>query len=73
MWFLYIIVVHVSIPSDIPGKILLEFKTEKQCIEALNSISYWTKFNWFKVEGKCYESTKIDPKIIQGMSRPRQE
>lgn len=69
MWILFLIVVHNSDPKDIPGKISLEFKTEKQCIEALNSISYWTKFSWFKVEGKCYENSKIDPKIVQGMSR----
>lgn len=70
MWILFMIVVHVNDPRDIPGKIVLEFKSEKQCQEVLSSISYWTKFSWFKVEGNCYDSTKIDQNMLKGMIRP---
>jgi hypothetical protein len=67
MWILFLIVVHNSNPNDIPGKITLEFKTEQQCREALKSMYYWTKFSWFKSEGKCYERNKIDPELIKNM------
>ena len=66
MWILFLIVVHNSNPSDIPGKITLEFKTEQQCKEALKSMTYWTKFSWFKTEGKCQHS-KMDPELIKNM------
>jgi hypothetical protein len=55
MWMMILIAVHISNPSDIPGKINLEFKTEQQCKEALQSMTFWLKFDNFKVEGTCKE------------------
>jgi hypothetical protein len=67
MWVLFLIVVHYNDPKDVPGKIALEFKTEYQCNEALKSMTYWTKFSWFKAEGRCYERSKIDPQLLKNM------
>ena len=69
MWIMFLIVVHNSNPSDIPGKIMLEFKTQKQCQEVLKTMNYWTKFSWFKAEGKCLDASKIDPNLIKGMKK----
>lgn len=53
MWMLILLAVHTNNPNDIPGKIQMKFSTEQQCIEALNSMTYWLKFEFFKVIGKC--------------------
>lgn len=45
--------VHLNDPKDIPGKVYLEFQTEHQCEQALQSMKYWLKFEQFKVIGKC--------------------
>jgi hypothetical protein len=31
----------------------MEFKTQQQCLDALQTMKYWLKFESFKVEGKC--------------------
>lgn len=69
MWILFLIVVHNSNPNDIPGKISLEFRTEQQCLETLRSMQYWTKFSWFKAEGKCYHKDRIDPNLLKDMKK----
>ena len=53
MWILLLIAVHIKDPSDIPAKINLEFPSQESCQSALNSLTFWVKFESFKVEGKC--------------------
>jgi hypothetical protein len=56
MWTLILLAVHINNPSDIPGKIMINFQTQQQCEEALQSMTYWLKFDKFKVVGKCYQT-----------------
>ena len=53
VWLMIILAVHVNNPSDIPGRITMEFKTQQQCLDALQTMNYWLKFESFKVEGRC--------------------
>jgi hypothetical protein len=53
MWLMILIAVHISDPKDIPGKITLEFQDLNVCEQTLRSMTYWLKFDNFKVEGKC--------------------
>ena len=32
---------------------MLQFQTQQQCEQALRTMTYWLKFDSFKVEGKC--------------------
>ena len=52
-WILFLIVVNVYDPTDIPGRIQLQFKDQATCEQVLQTMTYWVKFSWFKVEGKC--------------------
>lgn len=40
-------------PTDVPGRITLEFEKQEQCEKVLNTMTYWLKFDSFKVEGRC--------------------
>jgi len=53
MWLMILIAVHMNNPNDAPGKITLEFQTQQQCEQSLKSMTYWLKFEKFKIEGKC--------------------
>ena len=53
MWLMILIAVHMNNPNDIPGKITLQFQNQQQCEQALQSMTYWLKFDKFKIEGKC--------------------
>ena len=53
MWILFLIVVNTYDPSDIPGKIQLQFKDQQSCEYTLQTMTSWIKFPWFKVEGTC--------------------
>ncbi len=53
MWILILVAVHINNPSDIPGRINLQFQTQQNCEQVLQSMTYWLKFNQFKIEGKC--------------------
>ncbi len=53
MWLMILIAVHISDPKDVPGKITLEFQDQNLCEQTLKSMTYWLKFDNFKVEGKC--------------------
>lgn len=56
MWTLILIAVHINNPSDIPGRINLQFQSQQQCEQVLQSMTYWLKFEKFKVEGKCQKT-----------------
>jgi hypothetical protein len=53
MWILILVAIHTNNPNDMPGKITLEFQTQQQCEQSLKSMTYWLKFDQFKVVGKC--------------------
>ncbi len=44
---------HTNNLNDMSGKITLEFHSQQQCEESLKSMTYWLKFEQFKVIGKC--------------------
>ncbi len=48
-----LIAVHTSDPRDIPGRITMEFADQATCEQSLASITYWLKFNNFRIEAKC--------------------
>jgi len=52
-WLLILLAVHKTDPSDIPGRIILEFESHAACERSLSNMSYWLKFDSFKVEGRC--------------------
>lgn len=56
MWLMILIAVHINNPKDIPGKIVLEFPNQISCEQSLQSMTYWLKFDSFKVEGKCQKA-----------------
>jgi hypothetical protein len=51
------VAVHVNNPTDQPGKIELQFETEKNCVETLKTLRYELKFKQFRVEGKCVKQS----------------
>jgi hypothetical protein len=53
MWLLIILAVHVNNPKDIPGKIIIEFPTQRECEQARNTLQSWLKFESFKVISEC--------------------
>ena len=57
MWILFLIVVNMYDPNDIPGRIQLQFKDQASCELALQSMTSWVKFPWFKVGGRCETNT----------------
>jgi hypothetical protein len=56
-WLLILIAVNVNNPKDIPGKVFIEFSTERACIEALNTVEYEFKFKNFKIDAKCIKKS----------------
>ncbi len=57
MWILFLIVVNIYDSTDIPGRIQLQFKDQLSCEQALQTMTSYVKFPWFRVEGKCEKST----------------
>lgn len=56
MWLMILIAVHINDPKDIPGRITLQFQTQQQCEQVSQSMTYWLKFENFKVEAKCQKA-----------------
>jgi hypothetical protein len=54
MWILLLLSVNVNNPQDIPGKVTLEFPTQQTCEAAKSSMTYWLKFDTFKVTAECH-------------------
>jgi hypothetical protein len=57
MWLLILLSVNISNPQDIPGRVTLEFETEQQCHTAKESMTYWLKFDTFKVTAECVKKS----------------
>ena len=54
-WLLIVLCINISNPKDVPGKLTLEFETKQQCETSLASMTYWLKFDSFKVTARCEE------------------
>jgi hypothetical protein len=52
-WLLVILSVGIQNPNDIPGIVTIDFETQQQCETAKDSMTYWLKFDTFKVRGQC--------------------
>lgn len=48
-----LIAVHVNNPKDIPAKIEMQFADQASCERSRQSMSYWVKFEDFRIESKC--------------------
>jgi len=57
MWLLILLSINISNPQDIPGRVTLEFETEQQCHKAKESMTYWLKFDTFKVTAECVKKS----------------
>ncbi len=57
MWILFLIVVNIYDPNDIPGRIQMQFKDQQSCEYALQTMTSYIKFPWFKVEGRCQKQS----------------
>lgn len=56
-WILLLVVVNVNVPSDIPGRLTLEFNDKATCEESASSMKYWLKFGGFKIVASCQEKS----------------
>ena len=57
MWLLILLAVHQSDPKDIPGRVILEFRTEQECLSAQSTLQYQLKFPQFKVTSQCIKQS----------------
>lgn len=57
MWLLILLAVHVNNPKDVPGKITLEIDSQQSCEQILSSMTFWLKFESFKVQGQCIKKS----------------
>lgn len=71
MWLMILLAVHAKDPADIPGRVVMTFPSQQACEQSLNSMTYWLKFDNFRVQGACYESQKVDQKTLQGLRPAR--
>jgi hypothetical protein len=53
MWTLVLLAVNLFDPTDIPGEIKLNLKTEQECIQTAKTLEYKLKFSGFKVVAEC--------------------
>lgn len=53
MWLLVLLAIKINDPQDVPGRVTLEFPTEEACKTSLKTMTYWLKFDSFKVIGSC--------------------
>ena len=53
MWILLLIAVHINNSNDIPAKIQFPFESQAACEYAKANMTYWIKFENFKVVGEC--------------------
>jgi len=60
MWILLILAVNINNPSDVPGRVLIKFDTEQQCLKARSTIEYKLKFDSFKVTSECKRHENIN-------------
>jgi hypothetical protein len=59
MWILVLLAVNVNNPQDIPGRVLIEFVTEQECLRAQSTVQSWLKFDGFKVTTQCVKKSLL--------------
>ncbi len=52
-----LIAVHLNDPKDVPARVTLEFPDQQTCEQSLRSMSYWLKFDSFKIDGRCIKKS----------------
>jgi hypothetical protein len=52
-WILVIFLFKMSEPSGLQNVFRINFGTELECNQALNTIDYWSKNKSYKVEARC--------------------
>jgi hypothetical protein len=57
MWILILLSISTTNPNDIPGVVTLDFTTQAQCEVARDSMTYWLKFDSFKVTAECIKKS----------------
>ena len=57
MWLLIVMSISITNPNDIPGIVTLDFKTQQECEAAITSMTYWLKFDSFKVQAQCIKKS----------------
>jgi hypothetical protein len=57
MWILMLLSISITNPNDIPGVVTLDFETQAQCEAARESMTYWLKFDSFKVTAECLKKS----------------
>lgn len=53
MWVLVLLAIHTKNLDDIPGRVYLEFPTKEACEASAKSMTYWLKFDSFRVTAYC--------------------
>lgn len=53
---LILICVSINNPNDVPGIITMIHKSQEDCEKSLSTMTYWLKFNSFKIDGKCVKN-----------------
>jgi hypothetical protein len=53
MWILLLIAIHISDFKDIPARVQIPFENQAACEYAKANMSYWIKFESFKIEATC--------------------
>lgn len=53
MWLMILMAVHINDPRDVPAKMTLEFPDQQTCEQSAKSMTYWVKFESFKIDVKC--------------------
>lgn len=49
--------ISITNPNDIPGVVTIDFATQAQCEAARESMTYWLKFDSFKVTAECLKKS----------------
>jgi len=57
MWILMLLSISITNPNDVPGVVTLDFETQAQCEAAKESMTYWLKFDSFKVTAECLKKS----------------
>lgn len=52
-WMLLILAVSINNSTDIPARVTIEFQDEKTCLNSLNTLKYWVKYESYKVKAEC--------------------
>jgi hypothetical protein len=53
MWIMVLLAIHAKNPDDIPARVYLDFPTEEACRASARSLTYWLKFDSFKITAHC--------------------